>query len=744
MSRRLVIAEKPSLGQNIISAIGRNKFKREDGYAESEEYIVTWAFGHLFELLDLEDYISGSKDDKSGWTLEGLPFCPVDFRYSLRRDPKTKSIDRGVKQQFQLIKSLLERTDVTEVIHAGDADREGEIIIRIILQMANNRKPVYRLWIPAQTPEDINEGLRCMESDQKYDLLAQEGYTRSYVDWLFGINLTRAATLHSGTLLRVGRVIVPIVKAIYDRDMEIMNFQSTPYLVVSSEEETHGQKIRLVCKKQFSSDHRAAANALADQLNSQPAVVDQVSKKEITVSPGKLLNQSKLQALAGKRFKMSPKETLDIAQRLYEAGYTTYPRTSSEYLASSERGKTNRIIELLRNQGYHVASKDQEKSIYDDSKIESHSAITPTGRFPEAGSLSTKEQQIYDLIFFRFLAVFCSFPCIVEQTTMVIRVGDQEFSLKGDVCTQEGWRQYDDGNRSEKVLPRLAVGDLINIHFQIEERQTKPPSHYTVETLGNYLRNPFRKARSNADVEDSLDVSSEEISLMSDQPAPETNNDDEEEYQAILSGLEIGTEATRAGIIDRAIRSGYIVLKNNQYQILPGGIYYIESLWKMGITIDKAQTAELGRMLKKVYRGELCTKDVTNYSMNEIHGYFEQVFAVNVAPRPVEADPYHICTCPLCGGSVREGKKSYYCSNYKQCSLNGLWKNACYVNINPKDVIALLGGSTISKSYKTKSGNRATKKLRYDLNAGKILDVTNETNTTSSKKRGGNGHAAKK
>ena len=727
---QLIIAEKPNLALNIISALGRSQFQLKDGYAQSGTYIVTWAFGHLFELMDLEDYLPSRETDRSGWNLDGLPFCPPEFRYTLRRDTKTKKTDSGVRHQFQVIESLISRKDVTSVIHAGDADREGEIIIRTILQMAGNHKPVYRLWIPAQTAADIQEGLRQMESDVKYDRLAQEGYTRSYVDWLFGINLTRVASIRSGTLLRVGRVIVPIVKAIYDRDMEIQNFKPEPYLMVVSEERTNGELIRLACKIRFTKDDYASAQALASLLNQQTASVNHVSKEEKEISAGKLFNQSKLQAAAGKKYQFSPKETLDIAQKLYENGYTTYPRTSSEYLATSERSKTNRVVALLANQGYQVTPKDSLKSIYDDSKIESHSAITPTNKFPAAGSLNSKEQQIYDLILSRFLAVFCAVPCTVQRTTTVIHVGDQSFTLKGDVFSQRGWMMYDDSRQSEKVLPPLSVGDVVNTQFRIEERKTSPPAHYTVETLGNYLRNPFRQDHSLADQDNNQEETSDECLTT------EFLAQDDEEYAAILSGLEIGTEATRAGIIDRAIQSEYISLKNNQYRILPGGVYYIETLWKMGIEIDVNKTATLGRILKRVYHGELSVKDATDYSMKEINEYFVKAGTATIAPSPPEANSSYICRCPVCGGEIREGKKSYYCSNYRSCSLSGLWKNAYYIQIKPKDVVSLLSGATISKSYQTKTGSRITKKLRYDLAAGKILDVTGEPMTIGGKTSG--------
>ena len=730
---KLLIAEKPNLAKNIMMAIGLSKFKWEDCYAESNEYIVTWAFGHLFELKDLDDYISrsGPSGGREGWTLDNLPFCPKQFQYELKKN-KDRKTDAGVRKQFSAIKKLLERADVDSVIHAGDADREGEIIIRTILEMAGNKKPVYRLWLPAQTPEDVLEGLRDMKPDYQYNRLAAEGYARTYVDWLFGINLSRTASIQSGTSLRVGRVIVPIVKAIYDRDMEIKNFKPITYLVVGSEAETSGEKIRLTHKNTYSREDRALAQDLADHLNSMTATVSDVRTDEKTISAGKLLNQSRLQALAGKKYKISPKETLDIAQKLYEGGYTTYPRTPSEYLASSERHKTNRIISALQERGYQVTAKDTLKSIYDDTKVESHSAITPTLKFPEKGILSSREQQVYDIILNRFLAVFCSEPCKVAHTTLTITAGSETFRLTGDVFLQRGWMQYDDPGRSDKTLPNLRIGDTVNTDFRVIEKKTTPPAHYTVETLGRFLCNPFKKVKPpTIDAEGEGGDSEEADPLLTEDEFP----DDFEDYKAVLEGLEIGTEATRAGIIDKAIHSKYISLRNNQYTILPGGIYYIESLWKMGIIMDKYKTAQLGRALKQVYCGELTIQECVDRAMSEVRDFYTKAVSTQISA----ADPVNgICKCPLCDGFILEGKKSYYCSNHKTCTLSGLWKQAFYINLTHKDIIALVKGSVITKPYKTKSGVKSFKKLRYAADRGQILDVTNEPMTIGRSKTGRN------
>ena len=221
---KLIIAEKPRLARNIAAAIGQTS--KRNGYFENPEYIVTWAFGHLFSLCDIEDYTG---DTGGRWSMKNLPCFPETFRYKLKNDKDGKP-DAGVQKQFGIIKNLIERNDVDTVINAGDADREGEIIVRLCVQNSNSSgKQIKRLWLPDQTTQTISEALRGMKDDSEYDNLASEGFARTYIDWLYGVNLTRYATIRTGTLLRVGRVIVPIVKAIYDRDTAIRNFVPEKY-----------------------------------------------------------------------------------------------------------------------------------------------------------------------------------------------------------------------------------------------------------------------------------------------------------------------------------------------------------------------------------------------------------------------------------------------------------------------------------------------------------------------------------
>ena len=663
---KLIIAEKPSLALNILSAIGSSKFSKKDGYYESQEYIVTWAFGHLFRLLDIEEYKPKDiREEKPSWTLSGLPFTPKSFQFTLRNNPKTHKTDSGIRKQFGIIKTLCSRSDVECVISAGDADREGEIIIRIILDQANNKNPVMRLWMPDQTAETIRSELRHLKNDSQYDALANEGYARTYIDWLYGINLTRLATIKSGTLLRVGRVIIPIVKAIYDRDIAIRTFTPQKYLGIQSKVETNGIAISLNSKHTFDLSERARAEALCGGYNRVGAIVQSIDTKEKIKSPGKLYSLSKLQGVLGKKYKMSPKESLAIVQSLYDAGYVTYPRTNSEYLATAEQDKINSIVAKLNAQGYQVSPQDHKTSIYNNSKIESHSALTPTLKLVKESDLKPMEWQVYRTILNRFLAVFCSEECRISQTSMLIRVGDLEtFTLNGETLLAKGWMQYDDPGHSDKILPNLKAGDRVNILFQPVEKETTPPKHYTVETLNNYLKNPFRQEQKEAQTDEA------NVSVSSDY-----DSEDDLEYKAIFDGVELGTEATRTSIIDNAIRSNYIALKNNTYTILPGGEYLIETVDKLGIHMEKEKTAELGRALKRVYRGEISIEDCVALAFSEVQGYFDASSHITLDPsnRPKGAGSDVLGPCPKCGRNVVVREKTYSCEN-KDCSFV-LWKN---------------------------------------------------------------------
>ncbi len=688
-----IIAEKPSLARNIVAGIG--EMKKKNGYFENSEYIVTWAFGHLFSLCDIEDY-SPLPSESRKWTLDNLPCFPDKFRFRLKKDDKGKE-DDGVKKQFETIKALLNRKDVDKIVNAGDSDREGEIIVRLCVNNAlSENKPFYRLWLPDQTPQTVSKALSEMKEEKEYENLANEGFSRTYIDWLYGVNLTRYASIKTGTLLRVGRVIIPIVKAIYDRDLEIENFKPEIYYALVSKAKTNGEVIELTSKYKFSAAEKAKAERCCERMNVLEAVVtDKKSKKEI-LFPGKLYSLTKLQNFLGKKYKMPMEKSLSIVQKLYENGYVSYPRTNSEYLATNEKDKVKQIISGVKKLGYPVVFKDK-KTIFDDSKIESHSALTPTYKIPDKGSLNDDEFTVYSAILRRFVAIFCEEECYIEKSELTISLGGKEdYSIKGSMILTEGWTKYDGGEKKDKMLPKLEKGDKVNVDFHPEEKQTQPPKHYTIETLNNYLKNPFKDDKT-------------------------SDENDDEDYKAIFKGLELGTEATRTGIIDNAKKSGYISLKKDVYFIENGGKYLIEQLSDMNISMDKYKTSRLGQALKKVYHGEMTIDESVKMAENEIRQVFE---TDKNAGSGFYGDV--IGKCPKCGKNVARGRYSYACEDFPdKCDFKiNLRILGCPV---PKEQAAklLTNGKTDKMNFTSlKTGKVFSSSLKLDENKKVVFDFT--------------------
>ena len=717
---KLIIAEKPSLARNILAAIDGTE-KRNDGYYEIGDYLITYAFGHLFTLYDVEQYLPDyDKEKKYRWTLDNLPFYPEKFRFGL-------SHDEGIIKQFKIIRDLINRQDVEMVINAGDSDREGEIIVRIIVSYAmKNSKPIKRLWMPDQTKKTIGEELSRLQDDSYYDNLAFEGYARTYIDWLYGINLTRLASIKSHTLLRVGRVISPIVKAIYDKEMSIINFVKEKYYVLSSKEKTNGEVVELVSKVEFKADELDQAKTLADIYNGEKAYVTKISLENKTIPSPRLFSLSKLQGVLGKKYKMSLEHSLKIVQSLYEKGYVSYPRTPSEYLATNEKGKFKEIIASFQKLGVKINFKDN-KFIFDDSKIESHSALTPTYKIPKKSDLSEEEYQVYKTIVNRFFAVFASEMCVVAKTNMEISLGKREvFRLNGETVITPGWTSFDERERKEKILPKLNQGDEVMIKFAPLEKETKPPKRYSVESFNNFLKNPFREQLEKKDNDD--------------------NPNDDEDYKAVFEGIELGTEATRSTIIDNAVKQGYISLKDNTYKLEPMGKYYVETLTALNLLLAKEKTALLGKSLKKVYRKEITIDDAVKVAEEEISSLFNQIdnnAAIGFPPKIFEVDKAHtLCKCPRCSYPIAISEKGYRCVN-SACSLSLFKDNHLFASLNKKITnkiakeIFTKGEITFDDLVSKKTGNQYKATLKADfkdkyVNFHFVFD-NNETNKDQGK-----------
>lgn len=592
--KRLIIAEKPSLARSIMRALektGENFSSREDNeYFESEHYFCTAQFGHLLELKMPEEY--EGRADLGSWRLENLPFYPKKYEYKIRQD---------AKKRFDTIGKLLKRSDVGSVYHAGDPAREGEILINLVLREHGNTKPVMRPWWKATTEEALLDAFQNAKPDKAYVNVFNEGMTRLCYDWDYGINLSQYATIKTGArpALNVGRVIGAIVNEIYNRDIEIENFEPEEYFKVVSDIEGG---FKLVSRERFEGDGRKErATEWAARLQGEDSVVTNIEEKKVTKQPPKLFSQTDLQSAMSKRFNYSPEKTLQLSQSLYEKGLTTYPRTNTEYLAEDEKDDVRRIIDKINAKGL-LEFKDK-KSIFDNSKIEDHSAIIVTGKHPSSSGLSEEEMNCYKVILYRFMAVFAKDPCIYNKTVVTIDNPHEQFKVTGEVLVQEGWQKFEPKKKNaekegttpededdERTLPKVSVGDIVETDFRAVAAMTKPPAHYSVTTLNSWMKNPFKK-------EDSTD---------------------EEDYKNILAGLQVGTEATRAPTVAKAISKGYISLRKKAYYIEPRGKFLVESCRALGIDFSAKMTADMGRKLKAVGRGNMGVMAVLNEGRAEV------------------------------------------------------------------------------------------------------------------------------
>lgn len=657
--KSLIICEKPSLAKTVAKALNVTENKKL--YFESENYIVTYAFGHLLRLKSIDEYLG----EKKAWNQVELPYIPQSFQYV------ASSNEESIKRQIKVIMDLMNRNDVSTIINCGDADREGQVIIDNIIHLSKTKKSIKRLWLPEQTEETIQNQIRIAKDNQEYQHLYKEGIARMYLDWLLGINLTRFITNTVGNLYPVGRVMIPIVQEIYDREMMIKNFIEETYYQVEN-----NTPIKLVDKLKFKD--KIAAEKRMNELNQfGVATVIKEELKEIERNPKKLFSLSTLQSKLSSEYKIDFNTSLETIQKLYERGYVTYPRTNTEYLAENEFEKVNNIL-LKLNQDDLANSK--VKRIYDNSKIESHSAITITTVFPEEQELDEKEKIVYGVIKARFLSNFCKDKTIIAKTKLEISVGKTAFLIEGEKLIQTGHFKYEKQNIKSEI-PNLKLNDQFSIHFEVLSKKTTPPKRHTEETLSNFLKNPFRKK-----IE---------------------NGNDEELYQDILKGIEIGTEATRTGIIDKIIKLQYISKKKQSFYLEEKGKHLIQYLEKCNIQLDKNKTVEFSEMLKQVYQNKLSVDGVISAAKKEL----EEICNQEIKEIKKEERYPSIGKCIHCHHDVLEKTKVFQCSN-PDCKF-AIWKNNSFLlekKIKPtaKLISKLLVGEAKIKFY-SKNTNKEYK-----------------------------------
>ena len=673
--KKLIIAEKPSLARNIASAL--NIRVNKEGYMENEKYIVSWAFGHLFKLRDVDGYVG----EKRKWSEVKLPFFPEKFEFELKNDS-------GIKKQYKILKNLINSKEVDEIVNAGDADREGQIIVDIIINAIKTDKKIKRLWLPEQTEETIRKAINNLEDNFKYRNLHNEGLARTYMDWLMGINLTRYISLKANMLFPVGRVLIPVIKYIYDRDLTIKNFSPEKYFTIESETMCNGTLLKLICDKKYNLLELEKAKSYSYELNRNKGIVKDITEKEIILNPPKLFSLSKLQSKLSKEKKISFAKSLEIIQKLYEKGFITYPRTNTEYLAEEEKDKVRELIKLYSD--YRLEFKDSKK-IFDSSKIESHSAVMPTLKIPDMNSLNLEEKIIFETIRNRFISNFLKEQAIINQTEIKIAVGNEIFNLKGKSVKQEGFLKYEN-QKIDNKLPYFEINQKIDVDFKVVDKLTVPPKKVTEENLSNYLKNPFRKEKN------------------------QKNEDDTQEYREIMKGVEIGTEATRTGIIENAKKYGYITSEKQNFSITEKGIKLIELLDLLHINLYAEKTVEFSMLQKDIYNNRKNINDIIEKTENELQNIINQDVEVEKLEKEMEV----IGKCPKCNSNIYENSKSYYCSNYKNGCKTSLWKEASYfgqkIKISKDNAKKLLSGEQVVFKIKSKSGKEYNAHFEIEVN----------------------------
>ena len=716
---KVILAEKPSVAKTIASFLGAKT--RRDGYFEGNGYIVTYAFGHLVSLYDMKDY---DKEKYSGsWKMDNFPFIPADkFKFK---------VDDSKQKQFNIIKELLNREDVEYVINATDNDREGELIAFLIFLLAKNKKPVKRILVNEWTPQDITRGLENLKDEEDMRNLQAAGYTRLITDWLIGINFTSVATLKygNGKLLNIGRVILPTVKLVYDRDMEIKNFVPKTYFEIEGNFKCANgtYKGKLIKGKETKFDTEEEAMAVIDSITSKNGVI---SSKKVTKSKEyapKLFSLTSLQGhITSKYSHFTSDKVLSVCQSLYEGkgkgGYITYPRTDSVYLEESLTDKASQTLNRLKS-GLPYEDKikfAKTKRVFDSSKVDSHSAIIPTYIVPN--SLTPDEQIVYQAIKDRFIANFMP-PAEYENTEIKTDVDDSVFLTKGKVLKVKGYLEVYNKEQKNYLLPSMEKGENVEVLEILPlKKQTTPPKSYTEDTLLKAMKNCGK------------------------------NVDDED---LVLAGYSIGTSATRGDVLKKIAQVGYVNKKGKSYYITDLGINLVE-IFPVKDLFDVDYTGKLEKSLSDIQKGQFSRKE---YLLNIMNFIVKNVNLIKYdAPKKINTDAYvydpktkkalsksqleakatkaakasskksssktdntSLGKCPVCGSDVVETDKGFLCTNYQTCKY-GIFKDDKYLALYKKKpnktmVKSILKkGEAKVKSLTDKNGNKFDAILTYQKN----------------------------
>lgn len=649
---KVILTEKPSVARDIAAHLGAKQ--RHEGYLEGNGYQVTWAFGHLITLKEPEEYDPALKK----WTLSTLPFIPKQFELKV-------AADKGIRKQFAIIKKLFKSAD--ELICATDAGREGELIFRYILSMTGyTRNQWKRLWLSSLTEEALQLAFKNLKPGRDFDNLYAAARCRSESDWIVGLNATRSFTVRYGQgkmLWSVGRVQTPVLAMIVRRDDEIRHFKAEPFweLYTTFKE----------CIFKFKGDRfklKEQAEGILDQIKNHHFVILKIDKKKENELPPLLFDLTELQREMNRRWGLSAADTLQIAQTLYEQKLITYPRTDSRYLTSDMKGPVSKIVTQLKE----FKSKDIEpldlsnlqfsSRIVNDKKVTDHHAIIPTGKPPQG--LPTQSLSVYDAIVTRLIAVF--YPnCVKELTTIEGQANQYHFLAKGVHILVPGWTvlypkksdgQQSDQHKDEKgteiqKIPAFQIGEQGPHQPDITEGKTKPPAHYSENTLLGAMETAGKHV-------------------------------DDETLKEALKEKGIGTPATRASIIEILLKRKYIQRTNKILSATDLGRYLIAIIQDPHLKSPEL-TGEWESKLKAMEQGKC---QATEF-MQGIGQFTHHLLSNNDITR-INYEVYG--NCPRCKQPVIKGNRGYGCSKWKEGCTFVLWKEYKGIELNEGQIRSLL------------------------------------------------------
>ena len=659
---RLVIAEKPSVAQSIAAVL--NAKKRHNGYLEGSGYLVSWCFGHLAELADAAAYNA----DYAKWTMKDLPIVPMNYRFTIREDKR---------KQFDILRGLLRREDVSEVVNACDAGREGELIFRTVYCLAGCSKPILRLWISSMEDDAIHAGFKQLKSGRDYDGLHQSALCRAKADWLVGINATRYFSLTYGRTLNIGRVMSPTLALLVQREADISAFVPEPFYTV-----------QLDCGFIAATDRmkdRKTADGIANACKGKTAIVKSVERKEKAEKAPALYDLTALQRDANRILGYTAQQTLDYLQSLYEKKLCTYPRTDSRFLTEDMEDSISGLVSSAAAVcGVASPTTIHAKQVCNNKKVTDHHAIVPTVSAGKTDlmSLPLGEREVLKLAAKGLLRAISEAHRYAE-TVITVECAGHSFSAKGKTVLVPGWKSYEQEQpEAASTLPDVAEHQSVSISdAAVKTGKTTPPKHFTEDTL----------------------LSAMESAGKEDMP-------DDAERKGI------GTPATRSGIIEKLVSSGFVERKKSKkvVNLLP------TSTGTALITVLPEQlqspqlTAEWEHRLKEIERGEIVPDsfmDGITAMLGELMQTYNPIPGAEVLfPSGREM----VGKCPRCKADVTETPKGFFCEN-SACSF-ALWKNSKFFTAKKKTLTKTLAATLL------KDG-RAPLKACYSEKTKKTYDA---------------------